>query len=253
MTDIAQYDDRFCAFVDILGFRQLIESLAKDPEAVGALRDVLRRVHSPASPSAREVVRAQSISDAVALSAAVTAEGLYAMLRVLTFLSIDLLCQGFLVRGAIVRGPLFHDDAMVFGKALVDAYHLESEIVRFPRIMVAREVRDDILKLRPALMDQLRQSDDGPMFIDVLKPVADVGRKVRALHGRPGNDEKALHARFQLIKDRLQARYEESMDTPRHFEKVSWFARYWNETVAAHTDYQRVLGAGLEMPIGLRR
>src|ERR1700683_4416881 len=109
MTDIAQYDDRYCAFVDILGFRQLIESLSKDPEQVAALRNVLRRVHSPPT-GAKEVVRAQSISDAVALSAEVNVEGLSAMFRILTFLSIDLLCQGFLVRGAVVKGPLYHDD-----------------------------------------------------------------------------------------------------------------------------------------------
>ena len=178
MTDIAQYDDRYCAFVDILGFRQLIESLSKDPQQVAALRNVLRRVRNPAT-SAKEVVRAQSISDAVALSAEVNADGLSAMFRMLTYLSIDLLCQGFLVRGAVVKGPLYHDDSMVFGKALVDAYHLESEIARFPRIMVSREVREDILRLRPALMEHLRQSDDGPMYIDVLKPVADVGRRAK--------------------------------------------------------------------------
>lgn len=69
----------------------------------------------------------------------------------------------------------------------------------------------------------------------------------------PDNDEKSLHAQFQLIRDRLQVRYEESMDTPRHFEKVRWFARYWNETVAPYTDYQRILGAGLEMPVRVGR
>jgi hypothetical protein len=36
------------------------------------------------------------------------------------------------------------------------------------------------------------------------------------------------------------------MDVPHNFENVQWFAKYWNETVAAHTDFQRVLGRGLD-------
>lgn len=245
MSDDTKYNDRYCAFIDILGFRQLIESLSNEAGKVQALREILSGVHRPRT-SLGESIRTQSISDAVALSAEVNVEGLAAMMHTITYLSLDLLCQGFLVRGAVVKGPLYHDDSMVFGKALVRAYQLESEVVRYPRIMIVREVRDDILKLRPNLTQMLRQSEDGPMHIDVLKPVADMGRKVRGGYGLR-DDEKRLHGRFQLIKDRLQARFEESMDTPRHFEKVRWFARYWNETVSRHTDYQRVLGAGVEL------
>jgi hypothetical protein len=29
----------------------------------------------------------------------------------------------------------------------------------------------------------------------------------------------------------IEKRFAESVDTPKHFEKVKWFANYWNETV----------------------
>jgi hypothetical protein len=195
----------------------------------------------------KEKIRVQSISDAVALSTEPTEDGLRAIFHSLTYLAVDLLCQGFLVRGAVVKGPLYHDDSMVFGAALVRAYNFESEVAKFPRIIVVREVREDVLRFNPTLMDLLRKSDDGPMFIDVLRPVVTVGREAKITFGQPSKEDKELHGRFQLIRDRLQTRFEESMDNPRHFEKVRWFAHYWNETVAPATDYQRVLGAGLDL------
>ncbi|MGO8912958.1 MAG: hypothetical protein ACLQDM_27045 [Bradyrhizobium sp.] len=41
----AGYQERYCAFVDILGFRQLIERLDKGGNQFDALRNLLARVH----------------------------------------------------------------------------------------------------------------------------------------------------------------------------------------------------------------
>ena len=240
-----QYEDRYCAFVDILGFRQLVESLSKDNANVRNLRTLLQKVHVP-NETPKKLVKAQSISDAVALSTEPTMAGLLDMLQTLMHLAIDLLCEGFFVRGAIVKGPLYHDDHMVFGKALVEAYRYESEVAHYPRIIVVREVRDDILKEAPSIMNLLRQSEDGPMFLDVLAPIMELGRKARSTNFKLNEEEAAMYGRFQRIKNRLQELYEEAMDTPRHFEKVRWFANYWNERVVPKTEYQSVLGAGLE-------
>lgn len=192
------------------------------------------------------MIRAQSISDAVALSADVSMEGLTALFRSLTILAVDLLCEGFLIRGAVVRGPLFHDGQMVFGKALVDAYHFEAEVANVPRVIVVKEVREDILKGQPGLMVWLKQAEDGPMYLDVLRIVTELGRKSNSMHAKMNESDARLHKRFALIRDRLQSRFEESMDNPRHFEKIRWFSNYWNRSISG-TDYQKVLGAGLEI------
>ncbi|MCE9649709.1 MAG: hypothetical protein K8R18_08815 [Parvibaculum sp.] len=47
---------------------------------------------------------------------------------------------GLLMRGALSFGELFHGEDAVFGEALVDAYHLESEVARDPRIVVSENV-----------------------------------------------------------------------------------------------------------------
>lgn len=237
------YQDRYCAFVDILGFRQLIERLDSDVGQFDALRNLLTRVHSThsgASPERQDSdFRAQSISDAVAISTIPTQEGLTEILEALQSLAVDLLVEGYFVRGALVRSPLYHDDRMVFGKALVRAYSFESEVAKFPRIMVTREVREDIIRFsaRPHKSNNsprnscLRQSSDGPMYLDVLQPVVALFKKKEHPYEKLSSLEEANHRRYLSIRDRIQQRYEESMDTPRHFEKVRWFARYWNEEI----------------------
>jgi hypothetical protein len=132
------YHDRYCAFVDILGFRQLIERLNKDVNQFDALRNLLARVHGtgsgPSSVVSNADFRAQSISDAVAISTAPTQNGLADIFRALQLLAVDLLVEGYFIRGAVVRAPLYHDDRMVFGRALIQAYSFESEVAKYPRI-----------------------------------------------------------------------------------------------------------------------
>ena len=67
-----------------------------------------------------------------------------AIIHSINQLAVDLLKQGFFIRGALVKDFLYHDDKTVFGQALLRAYNLERSVVRFPRVMVTREVVEDI-------------------------------------------------------------------------------------------------------------
>jgi hypothetical protein len=54
--------------------------------------------------------------------------------------------------------------------------------------------------------------------------------------------------RYAVIADQLQRRFDEATDNPNHFEKVRWFANYWNETIEnwAIEGFERVTGPGLD-------
>ena len=98
------YSDRLCAFIDILGFRQLVAKTGTDDRNAEALQDILRRVHSAKVSDAPKLndladYRTQSISDAVAISARPTPAGLILILRALEPLpGTDLLALGYFVR-----------------------------------------------------------------------------------------------------------------------------------------------------------
>lgn len=240
---MADYEERYCAFVDILGFSQLVSRL--DMEQI---RRLLQIIHNPPTvglvrnPELGDV-RAQSISDAVCISAACHAYGLMHLFFVLEELAIELLGEGHFLRGAIVRGKLFHDENMVFGEALIDAYRLEQDIARYPRIMITSAVIRDIVTYREdeqfdaQFFDSVAQSSDGPRFLNVLDGLA-TDLSVGTDHPR--------HVRnCNKLADQIEIRLEESFDNPRYFEKVQWFVNYWNRTMMEYTGVRRITGPGV--------
>jgi hypothetical protein len=224
------YEPRYCAFVDILGFGELIRTLRHDEKQYLMLRTLLQTIHTPgpAIPESDEAdFRAQSISDAVAISTAVNADGLRQLFLALEALTLHLLESGFFIRGAIVKGGLYHDEKMVFGEALVDAYKLESTVARYPRIVVRRDVFDDAVAHleHNDWKNYIRTSDDGPRFLHVLRRIAAiVPEGLSELTREP--DPKEV-AKFAKMRDQIQTRWEESVDDPRRYEKVKWFVTYW--------------------------
>jgi hypothetical protein len=225
------YEPRYCAFVDILGFEELIKDLRHDDKQYLALRTALQTVHKPkpATPESGEAdFRAQSISDAVAISTAVNADGLRQLFLALETLALDLLESGHFIRGAIVKGGLYHDKQMVFGEALVDAFRLESTMVRYPRMMIRREVFNDAVAYfaHDEWKTYIRTSPDGPRFLHVLRRIAEV--VPQGLSGLTTAPDPNEISRFVKMRNQIEKRWEEAVDNPRHYEKVQWFVDYWS-------------------------
>jgi hypothetical protein len=225
-----QYEPRYCAYVDILGFRTLIKALLDHPEQFTKIRDLLKRIHTPLVAGFVDLqaidFQAQSISDAVAISTRATPEGLLVLFDTLERLSFDLLQEGYFIRGAICKGGLYHDRQTVFGEAFVSAYTLESDVVRYPRIMLTKAVVEEARSshLSTYFSDHIQQADDGPFFVHVLQ-------YFHALRARADASSTAMDlSPFRTIGEQIRRRFDESVDNPRHFEKVQWFARYWSRS-----------------------
>jgi hypothetical protein len=249
------YQDRYCAFVDVLGFKELISDLDKGRIRFEQIREVLRFAHEPHrdpfSPGFGfhgADIRHQSISDAVCISALPSAAGLMHVFNALQTLCLTLLRQGFFTRGAVVKGRLYHDDRVVFGDALVKAYTLEQTVVRSPRIMITRDVALDIEKyvthevVGSQFTNTVIRASDGPHYLHVL-------RALMVLHDESLEDESRQEflAEFNEMADKIQTRFDESADNPSHFEKVRWFADYWNDSISTLPQLKRILGPGLTL------
>lgn len=48
--------------------------------------------------------------------------------------------NGYLIRGAITEGNFFHNDIIVYGKALVEAVNMEEKYAIYPRVLVQKEI-----------------------------------------------------------------------------------------------------------------
>jgi hypothetical protein len=254
-----EYGERYVAFADIIGWRGLIQELETGAQDVAFLKSLLERVHKPVSPDTlRPMVelRLQSISDAVVISADVSGFGLMVLLEALEILSLDLLERGYFVRGGVTRARLYHDDLMVFGRGLVDAYELESKLAVVPRILIADEVlKDAAAYFRRGWpeywLDKLLRDHDGRVFLNVLKQVVDeVAQNVEADDGDRKSPMSSRHAR---MKAQIERRLLETASNPRHFEKTRWFAAYWNAAVPSPKFTAiNVAGMALSAPITIK-
>jgi len=157
------YSNRFAAFIDILGFKQLIAQIEAQDEGAEHLHKRLVSVlnflneESIESNGQHDLLiyeleddklverelgdpRITYISDCVIVSAESTFLGFKNLCNKLTKLATDLACDGMFLRGAITYGPLYHDKKFIFGSAYQNAYHIESTKAKNPRIVIDETV-----------------------------------------------------------------------------------------------------------------
>ena len=95
-----EYEERFCAYIDILGFRELVRGLHEGTVPFGALKKALRQIHKPPTNAIFGLddadFRVQSISDAVVMSTVPTASGFQYLFFASEILALELLYSGSL-------------------------------------------------------------------------------------------------------------------------------------------------------------
>ena len=118
---------------------------------------------------------------------------------------------GLLIRGGATIGNLYHAGGVVIGKAMVEAYELESRVAIYPRIVVARKLYSQV-KTTPRDMVLLEDHDGITHFNYFVSMILAGG-------GSPGADFKQQMNAWLAEARRIIA---ENIDT---FEKQE----RWNE------------------------
>lgn len=245
------YEQRLCAFVDILGFRDLVMQSVDRPDLQGEIRQLLREVvqarpvwerDSPveviearlkqqgvpnSKAEAERLIneyaaaeRGSSFSDSLVLSATLNDRAITGLLTSLLFLSRGLAEHGKYARGAACLGLLCHEQDLCFGPALIAAYDLEREVAIYPRIVFSPEAyeataRVNLVSVGP-LAPYLRKDVDGCRFLDFLNPVAlDLAGPFRA-------------DQMRAIRRDLDRQLSSSKALPQVQEKLCWLAQYFN-------------------------
>lgn len=134
------FSQRAAAFIDVMGFKPLVEaSVASDASRfeleslVETLRSAIPVLDAGVDKSvpSRLIPRHTYISDCIILSAPLADPDVrsYSGLETVVMRSIQithrLLDAGYLLRGGIAIGPLWHDGGNIVGPAYQDAYLLE--------------------------------------------------------------------------------------------------------------------------------
>lgn len=173
-TNQENYEKRVVFFLDILAFKNMINSSETKVADVKKFLDIIKDLENDQkySPS----LKVTTFSDSVIVSFEYT-EGSRLFFELINFLHLqfELFGQrGVLMRGACAMGDAIHTDKYVFGRAVNNAYLLESKCALYPRIIISEDIirecscysmhqnyndQKDILKL-------LKQDTDGFYYID---------------------------------------------------------------------------------------
>lgn len=171
-----EFKDKFIAFIDVLGFKSMIEaaeegrgrSLAEIREILGELgREKDKAFYQkygpqvcPQSTFAQKDLDFQvtQVSDCAVVSAEVSPAGVINLVNHCWGAAIMLLSKGVMVRGYITRGRIYHQGAEFMGTGYHEAYRREAGVSAFKQ--EADEKGTPFVEVDSAVSDYVRDETD---------------------------------------------------------------------------------------------
>lgn len=141
------YTDSYVAFLDILGMKNLVNQDYAVLRSIFNVVEAGKELYSNTTFTSGDKfissnqVKMTIMSDTIVLSIDSTRENAFSKIAGLSsYLIRNLIMEPKLpifIRGAITKGDIFHDEDIVFGPALVDAYILETEVASSMRCIIS--------------------------------------------------------------------------------------------------------------------
>lgn len=151
-----EYQDYYIAFIDILGFKQLINDkscneIAEIYDSIRHIRILYKIIGNGDNEKSEPIIPISEInfkvmSDSVCIYIKANIQN---SLLALVFICMDFQSRmlefktPILLRGAITKGQLFSEDDIVFGPGFVKAYTMEEKNASVPRIIITKEIIDE--------------------------------------------------------------------------------------------------------------
>jgi hypothetical protein len=250
-----QYQNRVVAFLDILGWKQAVLSDGNDVvkilgKTLAQLQGVTRHFNSlktllpevqkwPGDPVMTQ------FSDCLVLSVESNSHGRETLQNALLTLTSILIQFGFLLRGGITRGPLFHDSGLVYGPALIEAYELESKVASVPRVILSKELSAEWGDHEVAGGFPWIPSDDSHLFFNFLPPF---------MGNRFFTDQKLWQNRLTPIRELILSKAADSNCSEHVYAKYKWLASYFDRVCDEHPEFglERVTELAMHVRFGKR-
>lgn len=218
------YQEKYVAFIDMLGFSALVQKSAADVGRLEEIAEAIDRLKNTACCNPATGLLFTYFSDCIVISSSRTPAGLNDILNCIKIVAENLLVVDMFIRGGLAVGSIHHDSQMMFGPAMLVAYHMESEEVGNPMVLVTEDVRSDA---HAAGLEHLLTWDDedpGRHYVHYLISYSQYDPTPR-----PG--VLILDSQAALVRHFIAKRLQGPPGSVR--EKAEWMEKYWNETVAA--------------------
>lgn len=243
-----EYKKYFVAFMDILGYKNLVAEADKDKKTALNTIDKLDHMIKKCIKGAMKQMKQYStfdiefilFSDSLCIFIPVDEcekgskldkyKGhsqtyvennylrLWLLCRLIADIQLESLQFGIIYRGAISLGNHFHNKNIVFSKALIDAYLAESTNAIYPRIIILDTPENDILEFSSLVYEyfDLRVvADDDYLFVDYLG-------KVIEFHGLLGANCDYIKWHKNIIENGIESH----LNTENLLKKYVWMMNY---------------------------
>lgn len=256
-----RYENRIVAFVDILGFKEIVYASRNNTDLMNQIYNALDirndelAKHFTAELNISRTPeqfsdRFHTFSDCIVMSVSVEPQELGLLIFMVFKICRQLLSAGFLSRGGIALGELLHRaqgstladekaSPMVFGPAFIDAYNLEANHADGARVILKTDVWQLIRsyteenspsdKLAGFFNSHIARADDGPAFVNLF---ADF----------PGNafyNETDVTSEIKQIHQQLCNALHQTSDKPHQFRKNAMLAKEFNFAIATASSVSR--------------
>lgn len=241
---MSNYDQRFVAFIDILGFSDLVKRSEKDDDIFIKLANITinidEKVKQHRTGSQNEEILGDlsqlevvNFSDSLILSETSDATGFWKIVLFINTVFFELAQYGTLCRGAISYGSFYQKGTVAFGPAFLEAYHLENKIANFPRVLISRSALNKAQEFAANkgwgadyLKKWIVRDLDGAAYVDQFGDCVEIFSS--------GDPEMIdlYSAQFNVIGAEIQQNLQNNVDKPDIFEKYSWFTDEYNNMVS---------------------
>lgn len=239
IKDYEVYGERIVAFIDILGFKNHILKTVDNLAYRQHLLRVMNKVVEIKAENDKGLLAQKSLgkevtifSDCIVLSYPLDFEGgLFHILIDLVHICLEMFSDKILFRGGITIGNIYHNDNIVFGPAMVEAYELEAKYAKHPRIILSKETiykaimafnsSQHSLEVEWEYIGNLIKRDDNDefYFLDILSQYQEIEC-----------GETFINMLF-ILKDVIVEGINAYIKFPSILDKYLWLKDYFNQTV----------------------
>ena len=250
------YERRIVAFIDILGFKEIVKQSESDSTKIQLLYSVLAYLKDwetsenwdlkfveieedaqkkgVANFDIRGKTNSTSFSDSIVVSVKVhnnVNEMASTLIVNLAYIGAILLEKGILFRGGLTIGNIIHhENGTVFGQGLIDAYLLESKNAKYPRIILSDKLIKELnyplesKKYRYPYHKYVDRFEDGcvgfhqMIYFQVIESWTEMTSEKLAI---------SLENIRKVIINGLDA----SFENPTIFEKYVWLKNQYNSLI----------------------
>lgn len=133
-----KYTNHYVAFVDVLGFKNILKNTKLITRYFNIVKNISENIMIPEYlKSFKSEIYSRVTSDSIIWAIpADNIKKLQVLCAWLAHFQSQCAIQGIWIRGGISRGPFYKEDNIAVGQALVDAYELEQNDAKYPRIIL---------------------------------------------------------------------------------------------------------------------